>query len=194
MKKSSLIISLFAFILLLTNCSRISDKEKIDAKNIYTNCSQIADLWLTELDKNGYSSLTRLKLSDLLKKEISEDEVKNFFLNNERIFGKVKERKFIAAHFWIDNKLLTYFPIYDKKLLKRVGKEEAKDGFYQIDPKYMGLQKSGDMFKSFPDGNYVILMYRAIPTIKQSAEEMVILWQDNSDTWQVVSYKIADEI
>jgi hypothetical protein len=135
-----------------------------------------------------------LKLSDLLKKEINEDEIKDFFLNNERIYGKIKERKFIGAHFWLDNKLLTYFPNYDKKQLKRVGKEEAKDGFYKIDPKYMGLQKSADMFKSFPEGNYVILMYKSLPTNKQAAEEMVILWQDNIDTWQVVSYKIADEI
>jgi hypothetical protein len=194
MKRSRLIGSLFALILLLSNCSQISNKEKSDAKNIYTNCSQIAVLWLNELDKNGYSYLTRLKLSDLLKKEINEDEIKNYIINNERIFGKVKERKFIAAHFWLDNKLITYFPNYDETLLKRVGKVEAKDGFYRIDPKNMGLQKSGDMFKSFPDGNYVILMYRSIPTNKMAAEEMVILWQDNIDTWQVVSYKIADEI
>jgi hypothetical protein len=58
----------------------------------------------------------------------------------------------------------------------------------------MGLQKSSDMFKSFPSGNYVILMYKSIPTNKQAAEEMVILCQDNIDTWQVVSYKIADDI
>lgn len=194
MKRSCLIISLFAFILLLPNCSQISNKEKIDAKNIYTNCSQIAELWLNELDKNGYSYLTKLKLSDLLKKEINEDEIKNYIIDNESTFGKVKERKFIGAHFWLDNKLLTYFPNYDKTLLKRIRKVEAKDGFYKIDPKYMGLQKSADLFKSFPNGNYVILMYKSIPTNKQTAEEMIILWQDNIDTWQVVSYKIADDI
>lgn len=194
MKKSCLIISLFALILLLPNCSKISNKEKNDAKNIYTNCSQIAELWLNELDKNGYSYLTNLKLADLLKKEINEDEIKNYILNNEKIFGKVMGRKFMGAHFWLDNKLLTYFPNYNKTLLKRVGKVEAKDGFYKIDPKYMGLQKSADMFKSFPNGNYVILMYKSIPTNKQAAEEMIILWQDNIDNWQVVSYKIADDI
>jgi hypothetical protein len=194
MKRSRLIISLFALILLQPNCSQISNNEKNNAKNIYTNCSQIAELWLNDLDKNGYSYLTKLKSADLLKKELNEDEIKDFFLNNERIFGKVKERKFIGVHFWLDNKLLTYFPNYDKTLLKRIRKVEAKDGFYKIDPKYMGLQKSSDMFKSFPNENYVILMYKSIPTNKQAAEEMIILWQDNIDTWQVVSYKIADEI
>ena len=194
MKRIRLIISLFVLILLLPNCSQISNKEKNDVKNVYTNCSQIAELWLNELDKNGYSYLTKLKLADLVKKEINEDEIKNYIIDNESIFGKVKERKFIAAHFWLYNKLLTYFPNYDKTLLKRVGKAEAKNGFYKIDPKYMGLQKSTDMFKSFPNGNYVILMYKSIPTNKQAAEEMIILWQNNIDTWQVVSYKIADDI
>jgi hypothetical protein len=194
MKRRRLIISLFILILLLPNCSQISNKEKNDAINIYTNCSQIAELWLNELDKNGYGYLTKLKLADLLKKEINEDEIKNYIIDYESIFGKVKERKFIGAHFWLDNKLLTYFPNYDKTLLKRIGKVKAKNGFYKIDPKYMGLQKSSDMFKSFPNGNYVILMYKSTPTNKQSAEEMIILWQDNTDTWQVVSYKIADDI
>lgn len=194
MKRIRLIISLFVLILLIPNCSQISNKEKNDVKNVYTNCSQIAELWLNELDKNGYSYLTKLKLADLVKKEINEDEIKNYIIDNESIFGKVKERKFIAAHFWLYNKLLTYFPNYDKTLLKRVGKAEAKNGFYKIDPKYMGLQKSTDMFKSFPNGNYVILMYKSIPTNKQAAEEMIILWQNNIDTWQVVSYKIADDI
>ena len=194
MKRIRLIISLFVLILLIPNCSQISNKEKNDVKNVYTNCSQIAELWLNELDKNGYSYLTKLKLADLVKKEINEDEIKNYIIDNESIFGKVKERKFIAAHFWLYNKLLTYFPNYDKTLLKRVGKAEAKNGFYKIDPKYMGLQKSADMFKSFPNGNYVILMYKSIPTNKQAAEEMIILWQNNIDTWQVVSYKIADDI
>jgi len=194
MKRIRLIISLFVLILLIPNCSQISNKEINDAIIIYTNCSQIAELWLNELDKNGYSYLTKLKLADLVKKEINEDEIKNYIIDNESIFGKVKERKFIAAHFWLYNKLLTYFPNYDKTLLKRVGKAEAKNGFYKIDPKYMGLQKSADMFKSFPNGNYVILMYKSIPTNKQAAEEMIILWQNNIDTWQVVSYKIADDI
>ena len=151
-------------------------------------------MWLKELDKNGYSYLTNLKLADLLKKEINEDEIKNYILNNERIFGKVKERKFIGAHFWLSNKLLTYFPNYDKKVLTRVGKVEAKDGFYKIDPKYMGLENSADMFKSFPNGNYVLLMYKSIPTNKPAAEEMIILWQDSIDSWQVISYKIVDDL
>jgi hypothetical protein len=194
MKKIRVAISLFVIILLLPNCSRVSSKEKDDAKKILVNSSQIAEMWLNELDNNGYSYLTKLKLSDLLKTEINEAELQNYIINNERIFGRVQERKFIGAHFWLHNKLLTYFPNYDKKVIDRIGQTEAKDGFYTIDPKYMGLQKSSDMFKSFPKGNYLILMYKSIPTNKPTAEEMIILWQDNNDTWQVVSYKITDDL
>lgn len=194
MKRSRLTLSLFAIILLLPYCSRISNREKNEAMNIYTNCSQIAEVWLNELDKNGYDYLHNLKLSDLLKKEISEDEIKSFILNNERTFGKVKERKFIGAHFWLHKKLLTYLPIYDATLKDRMGLKEARDGFYKINPRYMGLKKSADMFQSFPKGNYLILMYQSIPTNKPTAGEMVIFWQDNNDTWQVVSYKIADDL
>lgn len=194
MKKSSLIISLFAVIILLYGCSKISNKEKNDAKNIYTDCSKIAETWLNELDKNGYIYLTKLKLTDLPKKEVNDDELKSYILSKEREFGKVNERKFIGAHFWLDKKLLSYFPDIDERWLKRIGKTEARDGFYIVNPRYMGLRKSADMFRSFPEGNYVVMMYNSIPTNKQAAEEAIILWKDNTDKWQVVSYIIADDI
>jgi hypothetical protein len=194
MKRSCLIISLFTIILLLPDCSRISDKEKDDAKNSYTVCSEIAELWLNELDNNGYDYLTKLKLTDLPKKEVNDDELKSYILSKEREFGKVKERKFIGAHFWLDKKLLSYFPDIDRTWLKRIRKTEARDGFYIVNPKYMGLIRSADMFGSFPEGNYVVLMYNSIPTNKQAAQEAIILWKDNTDNWQVVSYIIDDDI
>jgi hypothetical protein len=194
MKKTGLIISLFAVILLLSDCSKISNKEKNDAKNIFNDCSKIAELWLNELDENGYSHLNKLKLADLLKKEVSEDELRSYISNNERIFGRVNKREFIGAHFWLNKKLISYFPLLDKTLLKRIGKTEARDGFYRVNPRYMGLKRSADMFRSFPEGNYVIMMYKSIPTNKQTAGEKVILWKDNAGIWQVVSYIIADDI
>jgi hypothetical protein len=194
MKKPGLIISLFAVILLLSDCSKISNKEKNDAKNIFNDCSKIAELWLNELDENGYSHLNKLKLADLLKKEVSEDELRSYISNNERIFGRVNKREFIGAHFWLNKKLISYFPLLDKTLLKRIGKTEARDGFYRVNPRYMGLKRSADMFRSFPEGNYVIMMYKSIPTNKQTAGEKVILWKDNAGIWQVVSYIIADDI
>lgn len=196
MKKCSLLISLFALFFSFTGSSQSSDNDKTEAKNIYTICSPVAKLWLKELDKSGYSYLNKLKLSDLAKTQMTEKleaELQNIIINNEKAFGGVLERKFIGAHIWLHDSLLTYIPVFDKRLAM-MGKSEAPDGFYNIEPRYMGLQKSSDMFKSFPQGDYIILMYEAVPKNKPKAEEMIILWRDSKDVWQVVSYEIGDDI
>lgn len=196
MKKCSLLISLFALFFSFTGSSQSSDNDKIEAKNTYTICSSVAELWLKELDITGYSYLNKLKLSDLVKTQMTEKleaELQNIIINNEKAFGGVLERKFIGAHIWLHDSLLTYIPVFDKRLA-RMGKSEAPDGFYNIEPGYMGLEKSSDMFKSFPKGDYIILMYEAVPKNKPKAEEMIILWRDSKDVWQVVSYEIADDI
>lgn len=196
MKKCSLLISLFALFFSSTGSSQSNGNYKIEAKNIYTICSQVAELWLKELDKTGYSYLNKLKLSDLAKTQMTdklEAELQNIIINNEKAFGGVLERKFIGAHIWIHDSLLTYIPVFDKRWAS-LGKSEAPDGFYYIEPSYMGLQKSSDMFKSFPQGDYIILMYEAVPKNKPKAEEMIILWRGSKDFWQVVNYKIVDEI
>jgi len=196
MKKCSLLICLFALFFSFTGSSQSSDNDKIEAKNIYTICSPVAKLWLNELDKSGYSYLNKLKLSDLAKTQMTEKleaELQNIIINNEKAFGGVLERKFIGAHIWLHDSLLTYIPVFDKRLAM-MGKSEAPDGFYNIEPRYMGLQKSSDMFKSFPQGDYIILMYEAVPKNKPKAEEMIILWRDSKDVWQVVSYEIGDDI
>jgi hypothetical protein len=196
MKKCRLTISLFALIFSVTGCSHISDNDKIEAKNIYTDCSPVAETWLKELDKNGYSYLNNLKLSDLVKTKMTEKdeaELQNIITNAEKVFGGVRERKFIGAHFRLNGKMLTYLPVFNKRLA-RMGKAEANDGFYQIEGSYFGLQKSSDMFKTFPKGDFIILMYDAVPRNKAKAEEMIILWRDSKNSWQVVSYKIADDI
>lgn len=196
MKKCRLTISLFALMFSITGCSQITDNDKIEAKEIYTNCSPVAETWLKELDLNGYSYLNNLKLSDLAKTKMTEKdeaELQNIITNDEKAFGGVRERKFIGAHFWLHERLLTYIPVFDNRL-GRMGKTEAKDGFYQIKPRYMGLQKSSDMFKTFPKGDFIILMYDAVPRNKAKAEEMIILGRDSKNSWQVVSYEIADDI
>jgi hypothetical protein len=196
MGKCSLLISLFALMFSITGCSQITDNDKIEAKEIYTICSRVAETWLKELDSNGYSYLNNLKLSDLVKTKMTEKdeaELQNIITNAEKVFGGVRERKFIGAHFWLNGKMLTYLPVFNKRLA-RMGKAEANDGFYQIEGSYFGLQKSSDMFKTFPEGDFIILMYDAVPRNKAKAEEMIILGRDSKNSWQVVSYEIADDI
>jgi hypothetical protein len=198
MKKSRLINYCFALVFLLPGCNGSSDKnwgrEKKDAGKIFAKISPVAESWLQELDYNGYSYLTTLKISELLKKEVSQEEILKFGQTLEKEFGPVKERKFFGAHFWIDHAFLSYVPVYDKKIMERLKQPEAKDGFYKIDARYMGLRQPEDMFKTFPDGNYVILMYTSVPTNKPEAGEAVIFWQDKSGQWKIVSYKLAVDL
>lgn len=196
MGKCSLLISLFALMFSITGFSQITDNDKIEAKEIYTICSRVAETWLKELDSNGYSYLNNLKLSDLVKTKMTEKdeaELQNIITNAEKVFGGVRERKFIGAHFWLNGKMLTYLPVFNKRLA-RMGKAEANDGFYQIEGSYFGLQKSSDMFKTFPEGDFILMMYDAVPKNKPKAQEMITLWRGSKDNWQVVSYEIADDL
>jgi hypothetical protein len=197
MKNRHFLIVLFAAGFLFYGCSQINEADKTEAKQIYAECNNTAEVWLNELYKTGYSYLKTLKLSDIAKAYMTEKheaELQDYIRKSETTYGKVNERKFLGAHFWLHNNLLTYIPEYNQQLLKRMGKAEAKDGFYRINPRSMGLSKSSDMFKSLPKADYVLLMYKSIPTNKTYAEEMVILALDKNNTWQVVSYEISDDI
>jgi hypothetical protein len=197
MKNYQLQIALLALNLIFTGCSQINEKDKTEAKQIYAECNNTAKIWLNELGKTGYSYLNNMKLSDLAKGQITEKleaELSDYIAQCETTYGKVNERKFLGAHFWLHNSLLTYIPEYNQQILNRMGKAEAKDGFYRINPRFMGLSKSSDMFKSLPESDYVLLMYKSVPTSKTYAEEMVILAVDKNNTWQVVSYEISDDI
>jgi hypothetical protein len=197
MKRHHLVLVLFSFIFLFSGCSGIKEQDKTEAKQIYSECSKTADIWLNELYKTGYGYLNNLKFSDFAKREMTEKaeaELQDYIRSCETVYGRVNERTFLGAHFWLHNNFLTYVPDYNQPMLKRMALAEAKDGFYKINPRYMGLQKSSDMFKNLPKGDYVVLMYKSVPTNKTYAEEMLILAQAIDKTWQVVSYEISDDI
>lgn len=196
MKRYRKVIALFALIILFSGCFRIKEKDKTEAKQIYSECNNAAEIWLHEFDKTGYTYLNNLTLTDFAKEltEKKEAELRDYITQCETKYGHVNERKFLGAHIWLHKDLLTYIPDYSQPMLKRAGKAEAKDGFYKIDPRYMGLQKSSDMFKNLPDCDYVLLMYKSVPTNKTYAEEMVILNQAKDNTWQVIGYKISDDL
>jgi hypothetical protein len=207
MKKNTvyIIVLLFFSLFILPSCIKgnydsssqstsISQTDKNNAKIAYDTCKDIADSWLTELDKNGYSYIRTIKYYELTKKALPEIEITRFSSKNEKIYGKAKKRSFLGAHSLIDNKFISWLPNYDEKMFNRIHQEESKDGFYIVAPKYFGLNKSSDMLRNFPKGNYVLLMYTTKPTKKAYAEEIIVLWEDNTKNWQVVSYKIADEV
>lgn len=192
-------------IALLFNCAnqqsgkdalQYDEKDISEAVNYYNDCHKVATIWFSEFEKEGYRILLKFKLPESFRSnwKWKEEGIIGWANENEKVFGKVKERKFMGAHVWLGDKLLTWAPGADDHLVARLEKPEVKDHFCVINPRFMGLKKASDMFRNFPDGKYVILMYKSVPSCKQYAEEKVILWQNETGIWQVVSYAIADDI
>jgi hypothetical protein len=174
--------------------SEISDQEKKEALADYTICKQIADQWLFKLDSSNYSYLFSIKFPEEIKVENLKELTQSAINHAQTVYGRVNSREFIGAHIWSGKKLLTYYPGVDEQFFKHMNIKRADDGFYIIDPKYMGLSSADQMFASFPKGKYIILMYKSYPTNKSYAEEAVVLWNNPIGKWQVFTYKIADDI
>jgi hypothetical protein len=193
---------IIVLVLLLFNCAdrQTTETERLQAMNCYKECNKVAEQWFGEFDKYGYGYFLKkgmpgpfIKKYKGREKELEKD-LTQWADTNEKVFGRVKERKFIGVHVWYGGKLLTWAPNVEKKILDRIRKPEVKDRFCEIDTRYMGLGRASDMFRNFPAGNYVLLMYKAVPTRKSTAEELLIVWQNPAGAWQVASYKIADDI
>ncbi len=169
----------FVFSLLLFNfgCSerKISDYEKKEALQDYTACTQLADQWLFKLDSSDYYHLLTLKIADEINIKNIKDSVLIYINKVQKTYGKINSRKLIGAHMWSGKKLLTYVPDIEEKILIRINMERSEDGFYIVNPKYFGLASAGQMFARFPEGKYVVLMYRSVPINKSYAEEALTL-------------------
>jgi hypothetical protein len=122
-----------------------------------------------------------------------EAELTKWADTNEKVFGAVKNRKFIGVHIWLNGKLLTWLPNVDRTVAERIKKNEVRDHFCEIDPQNIGYMKASDIFRGFPDGNYAILIYSAVPMRKQSAEERLTVWQDPHGIWHVINYTISND-
>jgi hypothetical protein len=189
--KTQKLTLLLSLLILSIHCSgqNETDSEKKKALESFTICKQISDDWLTKLDSTNFSHLSTIEAPQVEKNRVSEyiDEVR-------KVYGKIKDRKFIGSHIWSDNILLTYIPEIGNEQLEHYNMVKSKDGFYVIQPKYFGLESYNQMFSGFPDGEYVLLMFKVFPTYKDYAEEMLILWHNPNGNWQVAGYKIADDI
>jgi hypothetical protein len=172
----------------------INENEKKEALQNYTACTQLADKWLLKLDSSDYQHLLTLKITDENKVKNIKDSVLIYINKVQKTYGRINSRKFIGAHMWSGKKLITYMPDIEEKVLIRTNMERSEDGFYIVNPKYFGLASAGQMFASLPEGKYVVLMYRSVPTNKSYAEEALILQYNPSASWEVFTYEISDDI
>jgi hypothetical protein len=190
------VVLAFSLLLLFVCCTKrsISDIEKKQALEDYTICNQIAKEWLNQLDSSDYSHLLSVKLPDGYQDNNFEEKTLSVINEAQKVYGKINNRKFIGAHFWSGNKLITYAPNLEYKILTHINARKSIDGFYIVKPRYFGLSSYRQMFSGYPKGKHVILMYQSSPTNKSYAEERLTLWYNPQGNWQVLDYKIADEI
>jgi hypothetical protein len=177
----------------------MNGNEQHQAMKYCKDSRKVAERWLGELDKYGYRYLSKMRVPEpfMGKYKGNEMELEKDLIRwadtNEKMFGAVKKRKFMGLHVWFNGKLLTWLPNVDRTVVERIKKPEVKDHFCEIDPQNIGYMKASDIFRGFPGGNYVILIYSAVPIRKESAEEKLTLWQDTSDVWHVVNYTISND-
>ena len=194
--KTKHVVFVFSLFLLFISCSKrsISDNEKKQALEDYTICNQIANEWLNQLDSSNYSHLLSIKLPDGYKNNNFKEKILSSIYEAQKVYGKINNRKFFGAHIRSGKKLLTYAPDIEDKYLTHVNVSRSKDGFYIVKPRYFGLSSARQLFSGFPKGKYVILMYQSSPTNKSYAEERLTLWHNPKGTWQVIDYKISEDI
>lgn len=192
MKMQSVIFVCFLLIFLSCSEQNISDNDKKQTLEINTICKQVANEWLTKLDSTNYSLLSSVQSPKNIN--VNVNETLSYISKAQKVYGKINSRKYVGSHIWYNRKLLTYVPEAEDKYLANTNTVRSKDGFYIVNPKYFGLRSSRQMFSGYPGGEYVILMYQALPTNKSYAEEALTLWHNPKGNWQVIAYKISDNI
>jgi hypothetical protein len=125
----------------------ITKKQALDD---YTVCSQIVNEWLNQLDSSDYSHLLSVELPVGYKDNNCEEKTLAVINEAQKAYGKINSRKFIGAHFWSGNKLITYASNLEYKTLTHIDAEKSPDGFYIVKPRYFGLSSYRQMFLGYP--------------------------------------------
>lgn len=194
--KTTHVVFAFSLLLIFISCSKrnISDNEKKQALEDYSICNQVANEWLKQLDSSNYAHLLSVKLPAGSKSNNFKENTQSIINEAQKVYGKINSRKCMGAHFWSGKKLITYAPDLEDKYLTYIKAPRSADGFYLVNPRYFGLLSARQMFSAFPKGKYVLLGYQSSPTNKSYAEERLTLWYNPQGTWQVIDYKISDDI
>lgn len=196
------LIFIFLAVLLSVGCSKKKTVEydKKQALENYTICRHLADEWLKKLDSSNYSHVLSIQSTIRSANDTTDLEISSKIADMRIEYGKIVDRTFMGSHiyFYSNQSLLTYLPDIEDKYLAFINAGRAEDDFYIVQPKNFGLKSYKQMFTWFPQGDYVILMYKTIPSNKSYAEERLTLgrprWNNPDGSWQVVDYKIADDI
>ena len=115
---------------------------------------------------------------DSIKKH---EELQKWINQEEQEFGKVTERKLIGIHIITKGKLLTHLA-------------NGTQGIKETSTKLLGINNVSPLYLKNIEGTYTCLMYESKPTKKDRAEEVIVLWLDENNKWNLITYKIADDV
>lgn len=184
--KTTLILLVFIIALSCSDSKSNLEKEA----NVYMNGAKLeADNWFAKLDKHGYSLYLNQHFPPRFEKAIfksmdstkKEQEINKWIHQVDQEFGTVKERKLIGVHIITKGKLLTHLV-------------NGPQGFSYTSPKQLGFNKVSQMYLKNIKGTYAYFMYESKPTKKDRAEELIVLWLDENNKWNFITYKIDDNI
>jgi hypothetical protein len=186
--------TLLALLLVIISISGVDGSEKDtalvkEAEDYMKGAIVVADNWLAEFDRKGYALYLDHYFPPPFEKAIfeSRDSIKNkeqfqnWINQEEQEFGKVMERKLLGVHIITKGKLLTH-------------QVNGPKGFRYTSPKLLGLKTVSQMYPGNIEGTYAYFMYESKPAKKDRAEELMVLWLDENNKWNLITYKIADDI
>lgn len=181
----------FLVVIIAISCSK-STTTKEDLKKEADSCMKgamdEANQWLTDFNQTGYTLLFEQQFPAPFNKIIFESmdsiqkqaDIQKWVNEVEQEFGKVKERELLGIHIILHGKLLTYGA-------------NSMERFQETSPRRLGLNDVNQLYMKDVEGTYAYVMYKSIPTKKERAEELIVLFLDKSK-WSFLTYKIADDI
>lgn len=182
----------FLVVITAISCSKsstINEALKKEADSCMKGAMDEANHWLTDFNQRGYALFLDLHFPPVFEKAIFESmdsiqrqaEFQKWVNGVEQEFGKVQERELVGIHIILEGKLLTHLA-------------NGKQGFQETSPRRLGLHRVNQLYLKNIPGTYAYVMYESKPTKKDRAEEMIVLWLDESNKWNFITYKIADDV
>lgn len=181
---------LLAFLAISSCGNSQKDTVLVNEAEVYMKGAMVeADRWLEGFNKYGYSHYLNQHFPPSFEKALfgsvdstqNREQFQKWISQMEQEFGTVKERKFLGIHIVTKGKLLTHLA-------------NGTQGFSYTNPKKLGLTTVSQMYLNNIEGTYAYLMYTSKPTKKDQAGELIVLWLDNNNKWNLITYKIADDI
>jgi len=192
MKRWWLPLSLYV-VAVMAGCSQgyPTDIEKQRAVSDYDVTRNSAETWLEKLDAVGYEHIRDI---EIISANVPANEVSSFIEETHQEYGSILKRNFRGYHVWTGKKLVAWAPNLDESALVEINQSPADDDFYYADPSMFSLIRTSNIFRDHIKKRYILFIYQTDTEKKSDLNEMLVLWKNEVGAWDVVFYKIGDDI